>query len=115
MKIFVVCSGEIVLTFIIYQVEFNLFENIAIALMRFPVFLLEMYCGKLCMNNATVRNDIMTSRLLFEELTVLFRLFVKIPALMAYYANTILGLFFLTVAVIIMDFLYNYRKETANL
>lgn len=115
LKAFVVCSGEIIFTFILYQVDFNLFENIDIALMRFPVFLLGMYCGKLCMNNATVRNDIMTLGMFVGGITVLLRLIGKIPVLMAYYANTILGLFFLTVAVIIIDFLNKHRKETANL
>lgn len=104
LRAFVICCIIVGLTFILRAVNRFLFENIDIALMRVPIFIIGICCGKIVYEGAQTDNKLMALGLLFGAIVTLMRIFGLTPGGLVYYVNSIMGVFFIITALIMMAF-----------
>lgn len=108
-KTVILCAIIIALTYLMCIINYQLFLNIDIALMRIPIFIVGIYCGRLSKEEKVIDNGLLMGLFFVGSITLILRMIGKIPSFLSYYHVSVLGVFLITIAALILDFTMKYK------
>lgn len=101
---FVISFLEIALALSLKLVTPDFFNNIDIAIERFPIFVLGIYCGKLCKTNKFIKNSRLILLIAVGVIAFLLRVTGNTPGTLVYYSNSVIGFTSILVSALILKF-----------
>lgn len=81
------------------------FNNVDIAIERFSILLLGIYCGKLCETNKFIKNSSLILFIAMGSAVFLLRVNGNTPGMLVYYSNSLIGFTLILNSTLILQFL----------